>query len=108
MMYRIWLALFIILPLCGYNYHRLAPPRKSADRTVPALWLISPVGTTFVVSRTISSFNPLSLNLAYHILHLYGLQVVQILQFHSKITPEMIQNFPWGGGGGGVHAPRPS
>ena len=26
---------------------------------VTAQWLISPVGTTFVVSRTMSSFNPL-------------------------------------------------
>ena len=67
----------------SYNYHQLAPPRKSADRTVPALWLISPVGTTFVVSRTISSFNPQSLNLAYHILHFCGLPWLKFVLLHS-------------------------
>ena len=27
--YRSWLALFIISPLCGFNYHQFAPPKAS-------------------------------------------------------------------------------
>ena len=39
----------------------------------------SPVGKTFVVSRNMFSFNPLSFTLAYHTLHTHGLSLSQSL-----------------------------
>ena len=40
---------------------------------------ISPVGTTFIVSRTMSSFNPLPFTLAYLTLHTHGLSLSESL-----------------------------
>ena len=41
----------------------------------------------FVVSRTMSSFNPLSFTLAYHILHTYGLSIIVKVCAHAACSP---------------------
>ena len=43
------------------------------------MWCTSSVAQTFVVSVTMSSFNPLSFTIAYHTLHTHGLSLSQSL-----------------------------
>ena len=53
------------------------------------LWLnFAPYSSVpFVVSRTMSSFNPLSFTLAYHILHTYGLSIIVKVCAHAACSP---------------------